>query len=227
MIHNTSKSFVGLAAGTFLASLAVGAWVSSSVIPSSVENVTLDADAVGAHASWVSSAESVSEQVLEADLVVRVQSLDRAEPRHLWHPMPAGVSRIDGQGTFAFTDTEVEVLEVLNGDAKVGDRLWVMQTGADLQTRDGKIARLELSEDPLYQLGDEMVLFLVDISGDKVHAADRQLYRTVNPAGRYQVEGGLVGRLAPGDHAKVQTLELASLREEVRIAAADRAELER
>ena len=221
MIHKKLKGFVGLAAGTFAASLVVGAFAYSTLQP---EPQLADGHD-GAHASWVSPAESISEQAREADLMVRVQVVDRSEPRHLWHPIPTGMSRVNGRGTFAFTDTQVEVLEVYHGDAQVGDRLWVLQTGGDLITREGKVSRLELAEDPLYEMGDEMVLFLVNISGDPVHAADRELYRTVNPAGRYQVDGGLAAR---GDQLeKANFLALDTLERELRQALKARAAVER
>ncbi|MEN9563744.1 MAG: hypothetical protein RIR73_1988, partial [Chloroflexota bacterium] len=37
--------------------------------------------------------------------------------------------------------------------------------------------------------GEEYILFLVDISGDPVHAPNRELYRIVNPFGRYSIQG--------------------------------------
>ena len=181
MILNSKKGFVGLAAGTFAASLATGA-LAFTLLQTST---TLEPNDHGISASWVSPAETVAEQVQEADLMVRVQAVERAEARHLWNPMPEGTKRVNGKSTFAFTDTLVEVLEVYHGNAQVGDRLWVLQTGADLMTRGDRISRLEIADDPLYEIGDEMVLFLVDISGDPVHASNRELFRTVNPAGRY------------------------------------------
>lgn len=212
--------FVLAAASTFAASLALGALAMSSL---TAPETTLPApEHEGASASWISDAETVAEQVMEADLVVRVQTLQQAEPRHLWHPTPAGAK----PGTFAFTDTQVEVLEVYRGNAEIGDRLWVMQTGGDLVTREGKIARLEIAEDPIYRLGDEMVLFLVDISGDSVHAADRELFRTINPASRYHVEGGLVDQVPFGRHHKARSLDLASLEAQIDAAVAQREALE-
>ncbi len=219
MIHKKTKGFVGLAAGTFAVSLVAGAFAFSAT-----QLKPAHSEDVGAHAAWISSAETVAEQALEADVMVRVQAIEQAAPRHLWHPVPAGTKRVNGNGTFAFTDTLVEVLEVYNGDVQVGDRLWVLQTGADLMTHQGKVSRMELAEDPLYEKGDEMVLFLVNISSDPVHAGDRELYRTVNPAGRYQVQGGLAARL--GEAEKVAFLELGALEEEIRSAVAERKALD-
>lgn len=45
-----------------------------------------------------------------------------------------------------------------------------------------------MREDPLYKVGEEYILFLVDISGDHIHAPDRELYRIVNPFGRYGID---------------------------------------
>lgn len=208
--------FVKLALGTLGASLVVGAVAAVAFLPSS--SPLLGGEA---HASWISTAETVNQQVMESDLVVRVQVLEQAAPRHLWHPTPKGAM----PGRFAFTDTQVEVLEVYRGGAQVGDRLWVMQTGGDLVTRGGKISRLELREDPLYELGSEMVLFLVDISGDSVHAPNRALFRTLNPAGRYEIQGGLVGRNGFGT-VKARELDLASLEGEIRSAVEARNAIE-
>lgn len=226
MIDKKLNGFVGLAAGTFVLSLVAGV-LAAPVFFDAPSTDASHVEHAGAHASWISNAETVAQQVMEADLVVRVQAVDRAPARHLWHPMPEGVERVNGQGTFAFTDTQVELLEVYRGDAQVGDRLWIMQTGADLLTREGKLARLELAEDPLYRIGDEMVLFLVDISGDEVHAADRALYRTVNPSGRFQVEGGLVSRADARAAEKGAGLDLASLEGEIRDAITAREKFDR
>ncbi|MCG8455769.1 MAG: hypothetical protein MI919_05765 [Holophagales bacterium] len=219
--------FLALLGGTFVITAAVGA-LAVTVYSGSTAPALPAADDTGAHASWVSGAETVAEQVAEADVVVRVQAVDRAAPRHLWSPRPAGVERIAGRSTFAFSDTEVEVLEVYRGDVGPGDRLWVMQTGGDLPLRGGGTSRLEIAEDPLYELGSEMVLFLIDISGDPVHAPSRQLFRTVNPNGRYHLEGGLASRLTLGDTARMPAeTELTALEAEIRAAAAARAALER
>ena len=226
MSHRFKIKFVALATATFAASALLGGLAFSSL--TTVDGLPTG-DHTGAHAAWVSTARTVTEQVMEADLVVRVQAIERKAPRHLWNPMPEGAERVGGKGTFAFTDTEMEILEVYRGDRQVGDRIDVMQTGGELTTRQGETSLLELAEDPLYLPGDEMVLFLVDISGDNVHAKGGSLFRTVNPAGRYQVEGGLVAQIpseVPGAFA-VENGDLADLEAEIRTAGAERAELER
>lgn len=205
-------SFTKLALGTLGVSLMVGAIAATSMMPS--ENV-LRGEAT---ASWVSNAETVKQQVMESDLVVRVQVLGQDEPRHLWHPTPEGAE----PGRFVFTDSEVEVLQVYRGDVEVGDRLKVMQTGGQLITREGKLTSLQLREDPIYEVGSEMVLFLVDISGDSVHAPERELYRTVNPAGRYEIEGSFAGRRPMGEQVMGRELDLFTLEAEIAQAIEDR-----
>lgn len=186
------------AAAVFAASLALGAFAMATL------DAPADSEAAhAAHAAWISDADTVAEQVQEADLVVRVQAVDRAQPRALWSPAPAQAK--NAPGTFVFTDTEVEILEVYKGEATAGDRVWVLQTGGETTDLRGQAAQLVVAEDPIYRLGDEMVLFLVDISDDKVHAQGRDLFRTVNPAGRYQVEGGLVTRVDLGAGAVVES----------------------
>ena len=216
MMKEKKLSFAKIAMGTFGAALVVGAITVMAIAPT--ESV-LQGEA---HAAWTSNAQTVAQQVMEADLVVRVQVVGQSDARHLWHPTPEGAK----PGRFVFTDSEVEVLEVYRGNVNVGDRLPVLQTGGDLITRGGKLSRLELREDPIYQFGAEMVLFLVDISGDSVHAPNRDLYRTVNPLGRYEIEGGFVGNRAFGDHTKARELDLASLETEIRDAVIARALIE-
>ena len=105
-MHSTSKArFIALALAVFaLSALAGGMLVNPKEAVVHTE---------GAHASWVSDAVTVAEHMEGVDLVVRVQAVDRSETRFLWSPTPDGVDRKDGRSTFAFTDTQVEILEVL------------------------------------------------------------------------------------------------------------------
>lgn len=209
------SKFAAVAAFAFIASVAAGALVMNTINPA----LHSDEHHEGAHASWISTAQSVGQLSQEADLIVRVQAIDNGEPRFLWSPTPEGAFRRAGRSTLAFTDTTVEVLEVYSGKAQVGDRVAIMQTGGDLLTRSGKLARLELSEDPIYAPGAEMVLFLVDISNDPVHAQGEPLFRAVNPNGRFEVEGGLVSRISLGDANKArQELDLGTLEDSIRAA---------
>ncbi|MEM9556646.1 MAG: hypothetical protein AAGC60_20470 [Acidobacteriota bacterium] len=208
---NTTSRFPVVAATVFTLSGAIGALGFTAVDGAHRSSVPTEIHA--AHAAWVSTAESVGEQVREADLVVRVQAIDRAAPRALWSPVPES-ARSQAPGAFLFTDTRVEVLEVYKGEAEIGDRLWVLQTGGDTTNLRGAPVRLALGEDPLYDLGSELVLFLIDISQDPVHAEGRDLFRTVNPAGRYDVDGGLVSRVALGSGQRVAS-DLGSLKAEI------------
>ena len=219
MNMQSKTGFAALAAVSFVASLAVGVFVTRAIQVSDV----LPASSEGAHASWVSPAESVGELTQEAEIIVRVQALRNGEPRYFWSPAPAGAERSDGRSTFVFTDTEVEVLQVYSGDVEVGDRLWVLQTGGELVTLSGEASRLELAEDPLYQPNDEMVLFLVNISGDPVHAKDRSLFRTVNPNGRFHLEGDQASRSLLGDASEArQSVDLRGLEEAIGQAVRER-----
>ncbi len=216
MKTQNSIRFTKLAIGTFAGSLIVGAIATATLIPT---DNPLQGEA---HAAWISTSQTVTEQVMEADAVVRVQVLDQAQPRHLWHPTPAGAKR----GTFAFTDTEVEILEVYSGKVDVGERIQVMQTGGDLVTVTGETSRMELAEDPLYTLGSEMVLFLVDISDDPVHGQKRPLFRTINPAGRYDIFGGLVSKRAWGSQSRASQSDLGTLEAEIQQAVRSRSQFE-
>ncbi|MEM7585495.1 MAG: hypothetical protein AAF560_19045 [Acidobacteriota bacterium] len=216
MKHKDSTRFARLALGTFASSLVVGAIATATLLPA--EN-PLGGEA---HASWISTSQTIAEQVMEADAVVRVQVLGQAAPRLLWHPTPEGAK----SGTFAFTDSAVEVLEVYNGRLEVGDRAEVMQTGGDLLTLEGGVSRMELAEDPLYAVGSELVLFLVDISDDPVHGRKGSLFRTTNPAGRYDVFGGLVSQKAFGDLTRKAETDLGALEAEIELAIRSRDQLE-
>ncbi len=219
MMQNMSKvRFSALALAVFATSALAGGLLFHPSQPA-IQHET-------AHASWVSEASTVAEQIQEADLVVRVQAVDRGETRYLWSPTPDGVERKDGRSTFAFTDTQVEVLDVYMGDAEVGDRLSILQTGGDLVTKSGELSRFELADDPIYQLGGEMLLFLVDISADPVHAKGRELFRTVNPAGRYELEGELASQKAFGPNQKAVATDLENLEAQIAKAVAERADLQ-
>ena len=154
----------------------------------------------GIHAQWASSASSVFEQMGEADAVVRVRAIEQLSPRIFTKESPDG-----RHNAMIFTDTRFEVLEVYSGD--VPAKITVLQTGGKApRTKRHPALDLYMEEDPLYVAGTEHVLFLKDISGDAVHAPDRQLYRIVNPAGRYMVDGPRVTAMAKVGAAERPTL---------------------
>lgn len=144
-------------------------------------------------ASWVSQAITVKQLTSEANLIVRARVSKAPVTRivSIELPMvgennvPTGSSKTD---QLPFSDTLFNVLDTYYG--KSSPTISVMQTGGAFpETPDVK---LEMPDDPLYIVGDEYILFLVDISGDPVQAPGRQLYRIVNPSGRYRIDGSSV-----------------------------------
>lgn len=148
--------------------------------------------AQGAPAVWASSADSVAKVFAEADLVARVKVTADPTPRTVSFggPMLAedGTEIGEAVDKITFLDTPMNILEVYKGTAD--GEILVMQTGSMGQGADGNALQASsLEGDPLYIKGGEYLLFLVDISDDPIHAQGRALYRIVNPAGRYTVDG--------------------------------------
>lgn len=141
-------------------------------------------------ASWVSNAMTVSELVLESDMVVRVRVSEAPVTRVIRHELPVWDenNKIAGStiSETLFSDTVFEIMKIYHGEPLLN--ITVMQTGGFNPRIPSSIE--EVIDDPLYKVGEEYVLFLVDISGDPVQATNRQLYRIVNPYGRYKIEDG-------------------------------------
>jgi hypothetical protein len=149
---------------------------------------------IHAHANWSSSAATVAEVTAEADVIVHVRVSTVHPPRTLEH-----VLQPDSRGTggepivdvMPFTDTDMQVLKVYKGS--VQPVLTVVQTGGAVPATDRHAAiDLKIEGNPLFVVGSEHILFLKNISGDRVHGKDREVYRIVNPAGRYEVQGNNV-----------------------------------
>ncbi len=142
-------------------------------------------------AVWASSVSTIPELVAEADAVVRARVLKKPVARTVSFPGPilAEDGTVIGEtvDTVTFSDTEMEVIEALKGSP--AKTILVMQTGAASADASQQVW---LEGDPLYVEGEELVLFLVDISNDPIHSPGRILYRAVNPAGRYTVRGSQV-----------------------------------
>jgi hypothetical protein len=140
-------------------------------------------------ARWVSQARTVDQLMAEADLVVKARVSEAPITRVVRNELPI----MDEKGKeigfkvdeLAFSDTVFEVVEVYSG--KSSSKITVMQTGGSIP--ENYNGQSEMADDPLYKVGEEYVLFLVDISGDPVQAPGRELYRIVNPSGRYQIDG--------------------------------------
>lgn len=148
----------------------------------------------GASAVWASQASSVAEVLAEADLVVRTKTMNEPESRlvSFTGPLWAEDGTVTGRRTetITFSDTQMEVLAIYKGGAKRS--ITVMQTGGISQGIGGTVEEMSFADDPLYVVGEESILFLVDISHDAIHAGGRTLYRVVNPAGRYTIQGSQV-----------------------------------
>lgn len=149
----------------------------------------LPIDKSNSSADWVSNATTIPQLMKEADLVVRARAIKGPQTRIVQSEQPI----VNEDGTeiigikldeMAFSDTVFEILQVYFG--KASENITIMQTGGiDFANPE---VRSEMNDDPLYEIGEEYVLFLVDISGDPIQAPDRELFRIVNPYGRYRVE---------------------------------------
>lgn len=162
------------------------------LIPDKLQPVisnTATPEKIQASADWVSSAVTIDELVLETDLVVRVRVLAAPVTRVLRHEIPVWDENNTIVGTTIsetlFSDTVFEVIKTYQGEPRLN--IAVMQTGGYDPAVSDKI--VEVVDDPFYNIGEEYILFLVDISGDSVQAPDRELYRIVNPYGRIRIEG--------------------------------------
>lgn len=193
--------------------LAIASFAAGFAVVGMTQATVTEGEPQGIQAQWASQANSVLEQMQEADLVVRVRAKETLSPRIF---AKAATDGTDRHNAMIFTDTRFEVLETYAGSAPA--EITVLQTGGKAPRTDKHPALdLYMDEDPLYQVGTEHVLFLKDISGDAVHATDRQLYRVVNPAGRYFVDGSAVSAASKMGAAERPTL-LTGLESQIRWA---------
>lgn len=159
-------------------------------------------------ANWVSTEVKVEELVGSSDLIVRARVVSQ-DTRLLEQNLPvytaAGSdsttpleevgpsSRANQVGErkviTPFTDSTMEVIEVYKGFAE--GSITVMQTGGEIpsENENSPTQKMSTQGDPLFTVGSEHILFLVDISGDDIHAENRILYRIASPAGRYSIQG--------------------------------------
>lgn len=174
----------------------------------SAEGQYLDDTSSGMLANWVSTEVKIEELVRSSDLIVRVRVTSQ-DTRLLEHVLPvytvAGadsstpLEELDPSSeaeqigerklVTPFTDSTMEVIEVYKGSAD--ESITVMQTGGEIPVENGDDITQKMSPqgDPLYNIDSEHVLFLINISGDEIHAENRVLYRIASPAGRYIVQG--------------------------------------
>ncbi len=155
-------------------------------------------------ADWVSKAITVDQLVLESNIIVRARVSELPVTRIVRSELPVWNEKEEIVGLaideMPFSDTVFEVLEIYLG--KPPSKITVMQTGGSNPANPENT--IEIADDPLYKVGEEYVLFLIDISGDPIQAPERELYRTVNPSGRYKIDGESVFSYG-------QNLELVSL----------------
>lgn len=139
------------------------------------------------HANWASSATQFAEVATEADLIVRVQ-VQRVLPPYE-RSSTSSLPNPPRSATMLFTRSDMRVMTVYKGQAS--EHITIFQTGGTETNALGFVTRnLFVADDPIYQVGEEYVLFLVDISDDAIHGRQGEtLYRIVNPAGRYQIRG--------------------------------------
>jgi hypothetical protein len=185
------------------------------------------------HGNWVSAAVSIAELAQEADVIVRVRVTQAGVNRVVEQTLPVYTSAGEGElvqpvtsdeelsssdktmvMSTPFTDFEVEVVEIFKGKAEA--TLTIMQNGGELNGQ-----RYAMVGEPLLQVNGEYVLFLVDMSGDEVHAPGRALYRVVNPAGQYLVQGEQVSTAAENETEAVLPTTLTELQAEIKEALAN------
>ncbi|MCH9651988.1 MAG: hypothetical protein K0U98_27410 [Deltaproteobacteria bacterium] len=173
-------------------------------------------------AIWNHSALAPAELAKQAEVVVRAQVVDQAEPFIVTpEPFldPAVANSVIAQGRpipqLPFTASEFEILEVYSGKVSVGDRIQLMQTGGII-----KGEKSEISDDPLYQVGTEHVLFLRDVSSEMKQPQALPVLVTLNPASRYRVIGSQLEAQSSffAQDPAAAPLELASLEAEIRAA---------
>lgn len=165
--------------------------------------------------SWVSKAIAVEELVVEADIIVRARVIEPPTTRIVQYELPVWDEQNNIVGTatsqMLFSDTVFEVLEIYLG--KPSYKITVMQTGGFDPSISSDVE--EIADDPLYKLGEEYILFLVDISGDHIHAPDRELYRVVNPFGRYRIVNEKVVSYGQSDRSIALPTDIADLESQI------------
>ena len=145
--------------------------------------------------SWASAARTVAEEAAEANVIAHVRVSSVSPTRAVVKPLPPDGSEF-GRPTVdvvPFTESTMQVLEVYKGT--VGEQIIVSQTGGRLAATSAYPSMsVELTGDPLFVQGSEHILFLV---GPTEIGGQQQVFRPVNPAGRYEIRGSKVS--SPAD----------------------------
>ena len=157
---------------------------------------------------------------MEADLVVRARVIEPPTTRVIRYDLPvwdeSGSIVGSAVSQVLFSDTVFEVLETYMG--KSSSKITVMQTGGFDQNISRGVE--EIPDDPLYKLGEEYILFLVNISGDPIHAPEHELYRIINPFGRYRIDNEKAVSYGQSANSVILPTDIAEL--EAQIAQAIR-----
>ncbi len=173
---------------------------------------------VRVHAQWASSAGTVAQQAAEADAIVRAHVVKRFKSRVLGQRLANPSDRLPAKfDVWAFTEVLLKVDKVYRGDIRSGGYVRVLQTGGYARkTADHPELQIALDDDPLLLEDSDHVFFLKEISGDPVLAPQRELYRIVNSAGRYDIRGDAVSSFSI--LAGKRPTKLVDLDEQIRAA---------
>jgi len=141
-------------------------------------------------AMWANDYATLSEMTNDADAVVLGRVTQTVPGRT--------VEFADGRPALPFTFVDVEVTQVLSGEAPAF--VTIEQTGGSFL---GKEIFFE-DDGGAYQAGDEVLLFLQEQEGTG-------LYLVPHPAGRFSVESGRLLAALP-DHPAAQALDYRSVK---------------
>lgn len=115
----------------------------------------------------------------------------------------------------AFTESLVDVKTVLKGSA--GTQVRVVQLGRENDTAQ------TYPEFPLMRAGDEVIVFLLDVTNHPTHADGTPKFAVISPVGLLQLRNGRVVTFAHGFAStdRAASMSPAQLREEIRRLAAN------
>lgn len=183
------NTYLCLIALMVLAPLGVGLISGCS---SNLDALRFEGSAVIGRASWLKSFQDLEEMATDSDLVVKGTVVAVVQPsRVIGGPNPPRKVKEAGiRPGVLFTDYILLVEQVLKGQTLVHGTITVVQTGG---IYNGITYYME--DDPLFQIGEHVVLFLHDISGDPIHAPNTQKYvLNGTPQARFRTT---YGRVAP------------------------------
>lgn len=199
------KYIIAAVSALFIASVSIavitnqnGAILKPNILSTSQASILQEPNTAVSVAEWGSKALSVEELMKEADLVVKAKAITTPVSRIVGFTQEKIEVRGDERksaGSYVdkiiFSDTIFEIVQLYKGNAP--KELTVVQTGG-INPKDPNTVE-QFSDDPIYKLGEEYILFLKDFSDPIVHG-NRTVYFTLNPSGRYIVDGNTVRNYA-------------------------------